>query len=137
MKSRNPSLLSNSGPPRRAAALPKRPNCIAPISFRDQFTVEIIASDKFPKSLFLQILILIIATPRRHKTTINQVLLLCSSSHSRYRGDPTLGATARLDACRLCSAFVSAAVPGSAATDGSARRAHPALRTVAVPSLLS
>src|SRR5271166_2989840 len=28
MKSRNPSLLSNSGPPRRAAALPKRPNCI-------------------------------------------------------------------------------------------------------------
>src|SRR6266446_6895905 len=29
MKSRNPSLLSNSGPPRRAAALPKRPNCIS------------------------------------------------------------------------------------------------------------
>src|SRR6516162_3128646 len=29
MKSRKPSLLSNSGPPRRAAALPKRPNCIA------------------------------------------------------------------------------------------------------------
>src|SRR5262249_34120863 len=28
MKSRNPSLLSNSGPPRRAAALPNRPNCI-------------------------------------------------------------------------------------------------------------
>src|SRR6516225_3124902 len=28
MKSRKPSLLSNSGPPRRAAALPKRPNCI-------------------------------------------------------------------------------------------------------------
>src|SRR5438067_6611337 len=28
MNSRNPSLLSNSGPPRRAAALPNRPNCI-------------------------------------------------------------------------------------------------------------
>src|SRR6516162_3769161 len=28
MKSRKPSLLSNSGPPRRAAALPKRPNCL-------------------------------------------------------------------------------------------------------------
>src|SRR5208282_5975903 len=28
MKSRKPSLLSNSAPPRRAAALPKRPNCI-------------------------------------------------------------------------------------------------------------
>src|SRR6516165_4270524 len=28
MKSRKPSPLSNSGPPRRAAALPKRPNCI-------------------------------------------------------------------------------------------------------------
>src|SRR5215471_2278334 len=28
MKSRNPSLLSNSGLPRRAAALPKRPNCM-------------------------------------------------------------------------------------------------------------
>src|SRR6516164_10022397 len=28
MKSRKPSLLSNSGPPRRAAALPKRPNCM-------------------------------------------------------------------------------------------------------------
>src|SRR6516164_11868650 len=28
MKSRKPSLLSNSRPPRRAAALPKRPNCI-------------------------------------------------------------------------------------------------------------
>src|SRR5439155_7640223 len=35
MKSRNPSLLSNSGPPRRAAALPKRPNCI-PLTFRCQ-----------------------------------------------------------------------------------------------------
>src|SRR5215472_10362797 len=33
MKSRKPSLLSNSGPPRRAAALPKRPNCIL-LSFR-------------------------------------------------------------------------------------------------------
>src|SRR5262245_52528904 len=28
MKSRNPSLLSNSGLPRRADALPNRPNCI-------------------------------------------------------------------------------------------------------------
>src|SRR5262249_21352161 len=32
MKSRKPSLLSNSGPPRLAAALPKRPNCIFPAS---------------------------------------------------------------------------------------------------------
>src|SRR6476620_5393067 len=33
MKSRNPSLLSNSGLPRRAAALPKRPNfMILPLS---------------------------------------------------------------------------------------------------------
>src|SRR6516225_7641093 len=32
MKSRKPSLLSNSGPPRLAAALPKRPNCIVPAS---------------------------------------------------------------------------------------------------------
>src|SRR6476646_4953742 len=30
MKSRNPSLLSNSGLPRRAAALPKRPNFMIP-----------------------------------------------------------------------------------------------------------
>src|SRR6516162_9467615 len=38
MKSRNPSLLSNSGLPRRAAALPKRPNCmIHPLLLLYQF----------------------------------------------------------------------------------------------------
>src|SRR5438876_9885608 len=47
IKSRNPSLLSNSGPPRRAAALPKRPNCIARISFTRSLIPETIAGGEF------------------------------------------------------------------------------------------
>ena len=34
MKSLNPSLLSSSGPPRFAAALPNRPNCIGSPLYR-------------------------------------------------------------------------------------------------------
>src|SRR5215472_17317730 len=41
-KSRNPSTLSNSGPPRRAAALPNRPNCIAPVSSQSAISSDTI-----------------------------------------------------------------------------------------------
>src|ERR1700722_744972 len=115
-----------------AAPLPKLPNRIAPICFQRSIQCR-----DYRERQFLQILILIIATSQRHKTNVNQALLLCSSSHSRYRGDPTLGATARLVPCGLGPACVSAVPGGTAAANGGPRRTHPALRTMAVSGLFA